>query len=369
MTDKSGNAKNASRVNEELNTIKETLSVINTRELVLTVLTSIVLVLMLAIIGFMICDRRKKSKQGSVPQAIVIQPNANSGRSARATAAATKSKEKPNKVSVYEKDVLPSKSMKMKVNITQSSASSKSSKRKGVSVSDRPSNDDISSIPSVPMAVIPPASGNTTPPAASVPSSTEPVKPASKEAESIAPPVITVAPPSAELKTLTPATSVEMSTATSGDKKRVESKTSTSNDSFSSFTVNGDDRTNVSITSNLPAPTSKSSGLIATPTVTTLSGCEPTASKPTPLSSTTATGGPFTTTATAGTASLAADANSTIPVAKTASPVMKAPDAAPTPTIATEKKVSESMVFDVRRFEHILRFEVPELLPSYGTWV
>lgn len=113
------NLTNTLEIEKRLEEINETLSSISAKE-VLFIITLSFLALFAAInMCLLILERKKKRKLNSVPQAIVIQPNnvksdTKSGRN-----------EKSKMSSGYEKDVLPSKSMKMKVAISPSMSVSK----------------------------------------------------------------------------------------------------------------------------------------------------------------------------------------------------------------------------------------------------
>ncbi|CAI2303730.1 unnamed protein product [Caenorhabditis sp. 36 PRJEB53466] len=105
-------------IEKKLAEINETLASISAKEVLFIITLSFLAMFAAVNMCLLILERRKKKKQNLVPQAIVIQPNntksEKGGRSDRTKMSTT-----------YEKDVLPSKSMKMKVAISPSMSTAK----------------------------------------------------------------------------------------------------------------------------------------------------------------------------------------------------------------------------------------------------
>ncbi|UMM12749.1 hypothetical protein L5515_001372 [Caenorhabditis briggsae] len=109
------NLTDASAIEKRLEEINETLSSISAKEVLFIITLSFLAVFAAINMCLLILERRKKRKQNSVPQAIVIQPN-----NAKQDSKAGRNDKSKMSSSGYEKDVLPSKSMKMKVSISPS---------------------------------------------------------------------------------------------------------------------------------------------------------------------------------------------------------------------------------------------------------
>ncbi|CAL2029362.1 unnamed protein product [Caenorhabditis brenneri] len=106
-------------IEKRLEKINETLSSISAKEVLFIIILSFLALFAAINMCLLILERKKKRKLNSVPQAIVIQPNnvKSDNKSTR--------HEKSKMSSGYEKDVLPSKSMKMKVSISPSMSNSR----------------------------------------------------------------------------------------------------------------------------------------------------------------------------------------------------------------------------------------------------
>ncbi|PIC51375.1 hypothetical protein B9Z55_001907 [Caenorhabditis nigoni] len=109
------NLTDASAIEKRLEEINETLSSISAKEVLFIITLSFLAVFAAINMCLLILERRKKRKQNSVPQAIVIQPN-----NAKQDIKPGRNDKSKMSSSGYEKDVLPSKSMKMKVSISPS---------------------------------------------------------------------------------------------------------------------------------------------------------------------------------------------------------------------------------------------------------
>ncbi|EGT32574.1 hypothetical protein CAEBREN_25041 [Caenorhabditis brenneri] len=106
-------------IEKRLEKINETLSSISAKEVLFIIILSFLALFAAINMCLLILERKKKRKLNSVPQAIVIQPN-----NVKSDNKSTRN-EKSKMSSGYEKDVLPSKSMKMKVSISPSMSNSR----------------------------------------------------------------------------------------------------------------------------------------------------------------------------------------------------------------------------------------------------
>ncbi|EGT33068.1 hypothetical protein CAEBREN_30767 [Caenorhabditis brenneri] len=113
------NLTNPVEIEKRLEEINETLSSISAKEVLFIIILSFLALFAAINMCLLILERKKKRKLNSVPQAIVIQPN-----NVKSDNKSTRN-EKSKMSSGYEKDVLPSKSMKMKVSISPSMSNSR----------------------------------------------------------------------------------------------------------------------------------------------------------------------------------------------------------------------------------------------------
>ncbi|CCD67785.1 Flocculation protein FLO11-like [Caenorhabditis elegans] len=241
---------NSADLRKELDKINETLSSISAKEVLFIITLSFLAVFAAVNMCLLILERRKKKKQNSVPQSIVIQPN-------NAKPVSKPGKSDKSKVSSgYEKDVLPSKSMKMKVSISPDKSASKKLRVPSKESEDtQPTKSDASqtekSTKKPPVTLVESSADVTT--AVESISSQQQLAPAAP----VAPPQLTQASPAP----VAPAVLVP-------EKEKTADKSQSNDSSMTSFTVPEEATFNRS-KSQSTAPKEPTP---ATPTATTLSG-------------------------------------------------------------------------------------------------
>lgn len=258
------NLTNTVEIEKRLEEINETLSSISAKEVLFIIILSFLALFAAINMCLLILERKKKRKLNSVPQAIVIQPN-NVKSDNKSTG-----KEKSKMSSGYEKDVLPSKSMKMKVSISPSMSVSRKarvpSKESITEDSQLSKTEPTNTEKSIKKPAVPPPS--TVPPPAPQPLENAASADVTTAVEPVSPSLIPIQPPTSAASTSTSSSSVAPSVPhISGGGAATRAENSQSNESsMTSFTA-PEDPSSVRSRAGIVIPKDPS-----TPSATTLSG-------------------------------------------------------------------------------------------------